>query len=148
MILYARQQRDTDVKNRLLDYVGEGERGMIWENSTEACILPCVKQMTSASSMHEAGHSKLVPWDTQRDGVGREVGGASAWGTHVHPWLFHVNVWQKPSQYYKVIILQLKLINSFKWKKRERWLMQIKKKTMLELLGREETGKGVSLIFC
>ena len=29
MILYARQQRDTDVKNRLLDYVGEGEGGMI-----------------------------------------------------------------------------------------------------------------------
>ena len=29
MILYARQQRDTDVKNRFLDYVGEGEGGMI-----------------------------------------------------------------------------------------------------------------------
>lgn len=33
-------------------------------------------------------------------------------------------------------------------KKRERRLMQIKKKTMLELLEREEAGKGVSLIFC
>ena len=43
MILYARQQRDTDIKNRLLDYVGEGEGGMIWENSTEACILSYVK---------------------------------------------------------------------------------------------------------
>ena len=74
--------------------------------------------------------------------------GFRTWGTYVHLWLIHVDVWQKPSQYYKVIILQLKLINSFKWKKRERWLMQIKKKTMLELLGREETGKGVSLIFC
>ena len=29
MILYERQQRDTDVKNRLLDSVGEGEGGMI-----------------------------------------------------------------------------------------------------------------------
>ena len=29
-------------------------------------------------------------------------------GTRVHPWLTHVNVWQKPSQYGKVIILQLK----------------------------------------
>ena len=37
--LYARQQRDTDVKNRLLDSVGEGEGGTIWENSTETCIL-------------------------------------------------------------------------------------------------------------
>ena len=32
-----------DVKNRLLDYVGEGKGGMIWENSTEACTLPYVK---------------------------------------------------------------------------------------------------------
>ena len=36
-------KRDTDVKNTLLDSVGEGEGGMIWENSIEACILPYVK---------------------------------------------------------------------------------------------------------
>ena len=30
------------------------------------------------------------------------------WGTHVHPWLIHVNVWQNPLQYFKVISLQLK----------------------------------------
>ena len=35
-------KRDTDVKNRLLDSVGEGEGGMIWENSTETYILPYV----------------------------------------------------------------------------------------------------------
>ena len=29
--------------------------------------------------------------------------GSSLWGTHVHPWLIHVNVWQKPLQYCKVI---------------------------------------------
>ena len=34
---------DTDVKNRLLDYVGEGEGGMTWENSIETRILPYVK---------------------------------------------------------------------------------------------------------
>ena len=27
-ILYAREQRDSDVKKRLLNYVGEGEGGM------------------------------------------------------------------------------------------------------------------------
>ena len=37
------KKRDTDVKNRLLDSVGEGEVGMIWENSTETCILSYVK---------------------------------------------------------------------------------------------------------
>ena len=36
--------------------------------------------------------------------MGREVGGR---GTHVNPWLIHVNVWQKPLQYCKVISLQL-----------------------------------------
>ena len=36
-------KRDTDVKNRLLDSVGEGEGGMIWENSIETYILLYVK---------------------------------------------------------------------------------------------------------
>ena len=35
----------------------------------------------------------------------------SGWGTHVNPWLIHVNVWQKPLQYCKVISLQLTKIN-------------------------------------
>ena len=36
-------KRDSDVKNRLLDSVGEGEGGMIWENSIETYILSYVK---------------------------------------------------------------------------------------------------------
>ena len=59
----SKATRDTDVKDRLLDSVGEGEGGMIRKNSTETCILPYVKQMTSASSMHEAEHPKPVLWD-------------------------------------------------------------------------------------
>ena len=39
----------------------------------------------------------------------------SGWGTHVNPWLIHVNVWQKALQYYKVISLQLiKIIGEMK----------------------------------
>ena len=34
--------------------------------------------------------------------------GGSRWGTHAHPWLIHVNVWQKPLRYWKVISLWLK----------------------------------------
>ena len=34
--------------------------------------------------------------------------------THVNPWLIHVNVWQKPLQYCKVISLQLIKINGKK----------------------------------
>ena len=41
---------------------------------------------------------------------GRREGG-SGWGTHVNPWPIHVNVWQKPLQYCKVISLQLIKIN-------------------------------------
>ena len=28
---------------------------------------------------------------------------------YVYLWLIHVDVWQKPSQYYKAVILQLKI---------------------------------------
>ena len=41
----------------------------------------------------------------------------SGWGLHVNPWLIHVNVWQKPLQYCKVISLQLIKINGKKKKK-------------------------------
>ena len=61
--------------------------------------------MTSPSSMHETGHFKLMNWDNPE---GWDEEGGSGWGTHVHPWLIHVNVWQKPPQYCKVISLQLK----------------------------------------
>ena len=68
--------------------------------------------MTSASSMHETGHSKPVLWVNLEGWGGEEDGGRFRMrGTHVHPWLIHVYVWQKPPQYCKVIILQLKYIN-------------------------------------
>ena len=35
-------KRDTDVTNRLLDSVEEGEGRVLGENSTETCILPYV----------------------------------------------------------------------------------------------------------
>ena len=44
-------------------------------------------------------------------GWGGRWEGASGWRTHVHPWLIHVNVWQKPPQHCKVISLQLKKKN-------------------------------------
>ena len=45
--------------------------------------------------------------------MGREVGGMFKWeGTWVNLWLIHVDVWQKPMQYCKAIILELK-INKF-----------------------------------
>ena len=65
-------KRDTDVRNSLLDSVGEGEGGMIWESGIETCILSYVKQITSLGLMHETGCSGLVHWDDpeQWDGDG------------------------------------------------------------------------------
>ena len=58
--------------------------------------------------MHEKGCSGPVHWD-DHEGWDEEGGGrVPGWGTHVHPLLIHVNVWQKPLQYCKVIHLQLK----------------------------------------
>ena len=56
-------KRDTDVKNRLLDPVGEGEGGMIWENGIETCILSCKKQITSLGSMEDTRCLGLVHRD-------------------------------------------------------------------------------------
>ena len=40
-------------------------------------------------------------------GWGGRWEGGSGWGTHVNPWLIHVNVWRKPLKYCKIISLQL-----------------------------------------
>ena len=58
--------------NSLLDSVGEGEGGMIWENGIETCKLSCVKQIASPGPMHDTGYSGLVHWDDPegRDGEG------------------------------------------------------------------------------
>ena len=54
--------------------------------------------MTSASWMHEAGPSKLVLWDNPERWGGEGSGrGVQDEGTCVHPWLIHVNIWQKSS---------------------------------------------------
>ena len=68
-----------------------------------------MKQIASTGSMHETGCSGMVHWDDP-DGWDGERGERGIQdGEHIyHPWLIHVNVWQKPLQYCKVISLQLK----------------------------------------
>ena len=60
---------DTDVQNRLLDSVGEGEGGMFQENSIETSILSRVKQITSPDWMYETSAQGLCAGNTQRDGM-------------------------------------------------------------------------------
>ena len=59
--------------------------------------------------MYEAEHSKLVHWDNPEGWDGEGGGrGVQNGGRLVHLWLIHVNVWQNPPQYCKVISLQFK----------------------------------------
>ena len=74
------RKRDTDVQNRLLDSVGEGEGGMFQENSIETCILSIVKQITSPGWMHETSARAWCTGKTQMNRVEREVGGGIGMG--------------------------------------------------------------------
>ena len=74
------RKRDTDVQNRILDSVGEGEGGMLRENSIETCMLSRVKQITSPGWMHEISARAWCTGKTQRDRVEREVGGGIGMG--------------------------------------------------------------------
>ena len=67
------RKRDTDVQNRLLDSVGEGEGGMFCENSIETSIPSRVKQITNPGWMHETSAQGWCTGKTQRDGMEREV---------------------------------------------------------------------------
>ena len=68
------RKRDTDVQNRLLESVGEGEGGMFQGNSIETCILSRVKQITSPGWMHEMSAWGWCTGKTQGNQVEREVG--------------------------------------------------------------------------
>ena len=61
------RKTDTDVQNRLLDSVGEGEGGIFRENSIKTYILSRVKQITSPGLMHETSAWAWCTGETQRD---------------------------------------------------------------------------------
>ena len=65
----------------------------------------CMRQVLRPGAL---GRPRGIGWG------GRWEGG-SRWGIHVTPWLIHVNVWQNPLQYCKVISLQLIKINEKKY---------------------------------
>ena len=66
----------------------------------------CMWQVLWAGAL---GSHRRMGWGGRREG-------GSRWGTHVNPWLIHVNIWQKLLQYCKVINLQLIIINEKKEK--------------------------------
>ena len=94
-------KRDTDVKNRLLYSVGEGEDGIIWENSIETCIWSYVKQIASPGSMRDTGCSGLVYWDDPEGWDGEEGGRGVQDGEHMytHGWL----MWMYGKNYHNIV---------------------------------------------
>ena len=58
---------------------------MILENGIETCILSYVKQITSPGLMYETGAHGWCPGITQRDGMGKEVGGGVRRGNTCTP---------------------------------------------------------------
>ena len=85
-------KRDTEVKNRLLDPVGKGKDGMIWEYSIEICILSYVKQILCPGSMYETGCSVLVHWDDPEGWDGEEGQDREHMYTHGwFMWMYGIN---------------------------------------------------------
>ena len=106
-------ERDTDIKNSLLDSVGEGEGGMIWEGSIETCVLSYVKQIAGPGSMHETGCSGLVHWDDPEGWNGEGGGRGFQNGKHMYTHGWFMSMYGK--NHYD-IVMSLK----FKKKKKER----------------------------
>ena len=77
-------KRDTDVLNSLLDSVGEGEGGVIWENGIETCKLSYVKRIASPGSMHDTGCSGLVHRDDPEGWDGEGAGSRVQDGEHMY----------------------------------------------------------------
>ena len=71
----------------------------VWNRSPAQ--VGCMRQVLRAGA---PGRPMGMGWGGRREG-------GSGWGTCVNPWLIHVNVWQKPLQYCKVVSLQLIQIN-------------------------------------
>ena len=68
---------------------------MIWENGIKPCIISYKKRIASPGSMLDTGSLGLVYWDDPEEWYGEGGGrGGSGWGTRVHPWRMHVDVWQ------------------------------------------------------
>ena len=77
----------------------------------------CMRQVLGAGA---PGRPRGMGWGGRWEG---------RWGTHVNPWLIHVNVWQKPLQYCKIISLQLIKING---KKKEKEKFTLHRKQLVQ----------------
>ena len=95
-------KRDTDVLNSLLDSVGEGEGGMIWENGIEICIISYMKRVASPGLMRDTGCSGLGHWDDPEGWDGKGGGRGFRMGNTCTLMADSSQCMAKPIQYCKV----------------------------------------------
>ena len=74
----------TITRTVIMDSVGEGENGEIWENGIETCIISCMKRVASPGSMHDTGCLGLVHWDDPEGWHGEGGGRRSQDGEHMY----------------------------------------------------------------
>ena len=93
-----------DMVNRVVDTVGKDRVGWI-KSSVEAYVTICKIENQREFAVWCREPKSGAPWQLRGVEDGREVqegGGISLL------WLAHIDVWQKPTQYRKTSILQLK----------------------------------------
>ena len=94
---------------------------MFRENSIETSMPSSVKQITSPGWMHETGAQNALgrcTGKTQRDGMGRDLGGGIGMGNTCKSLSYSCQCTAKTLQYCKVVNLQLIKINE---KKIDHW---------------------------
>ena len=82
--LYARQQKRHKCIEQSFGLCGRGNRGKIWENDIETCIISYKKQITSPGSMQDTGCLGLVHWDDPEGWYGEGGGRGVQDGEHVY----------------------------------------------------------------
>ena len=107
-----RQTQRTDCGHR--GFGGRREWDEWREQHGNAYTITC-KQIASGNLPFDSGNSTWGSVTTSRNRMEWEVRGRlQREGTRVYLWLIHADVWQKPMQYCKAPILQLKINNFFK----------------------------------
>ena len=100
--------QETQMYGTVFWTLGEGEGGMVWENGIETCIILYVKRSPVQVRCMIQGTQDWCTGMTQRDGMGREMGGQFRMGNTCTPVVESCQCMAKPIQYCKVISLQLK----------------------------------------
>ena len=102
-----RSNGNTDTEKRLTDTVGGRKERVGCTERVTWTLTTCrtASQRGCAGCLRER---KLGLCVNLEGGMGRDVAGRfGGEETYVHLWLIHVGVWQKPTQFYKAINLQL-----------------------------------------